>query len=137
MIILEYLRKILFHNYFTMLGIIFLTIIIFIPVSKISIAFQEVQAANALSIESKASKNISKKFCNSLGFGLSDESAMRFALGENSQENTNNAITGSTNPRDLISSIESDIMEKCGYLIGSSDNLKRGEIEEMINNLKS
>jgi len=65
----------------------------------------------------RISKDFSKKFCNGIAFGLSQESAMNFAMKENMEifkkkkgiENIDNKI--------LIEKVSTSVFDKCGYTL--------------------
>ena len=83
------------------------------------------EEVNALeSIDSKLIKKVSqsytKKFCNSIGFGLSKESAMNFSLKENNQVFGKRKGFNNINKELLAEGIALDVVEKCGYPINLS-----------------
>ena len=65
----------------------------------------------------KASQSYTKKFCNSIGFGLSKESAMNFSLKENNQVFKKRKGFDHINKELLAEEIAVDVVEKCGYPI--------------------
>ena len=75
----------------------------------------------------KVSKSYSKKFCNSIGFGLSKESAMNFSLRENNQVFNKRKKFNNINKDLLAESIAIEVVEKCGYPIKLSG--ERGILE--------
>ena len=75
----------------------------------------------------KVSKSYSKKFCNSIGFGLSKESAMNFSLKENNQVFNKRKEFNNINKDLLAESIAIEVVEKCGYPIELSG--ERGILE--------
>ena len=78
----------------------------------------------------KISKDYSKKFCNSVAFGLSKESAMNFSIAENKQVFKNKKGVNKINKEQLAEEIAISTVENCGYLI----NLKGQKgIEEFKN----
>ena len=68
----------------------------------------------------KASKSYSKKFCNSVGFGLSKESAMNFSLKENNQVFNKRKGFNNLNKELLAEEIAIEVVDKCGYPINLS-----------------
>ena len=68
----------------------------------------------------KASQSYTKKFCNSIGFGLSKESAMNFSLKENNQVFNKRRGFNSINKELLAEEISIAVVEKCGYPINLS-----------------
>ena len=68
----------------------------------------------------KVSKSYTKKFCNSIGFGLSKESAMNFSLKENNQVFSKKKEFNNINKELLAEEIAMLVVEKCGYPINLS-----------------
>jgi len=68
----------------------------------------------------KVSKSYTKKFCNSIGFGLSKESAMKFSLIENNQAFNKRKEFNNINKELLAEEIAIEVVEKCGYPINLS-----------------
>ena len=78
----------------------------------------------------KISKDYTKKFCNSIGFGLSKESAMRFSFSENKEIFKNRKGIQNIDQELLSQKIASSVIDGCGYqlnLYGEKD------IEEFAN----
>ena len=78
----------------------------------------------------KISKDFTKKFCNSIGFGLSKESAMNFSFSENKQIFKNRKGIKNIDKELLAQKIASSVIDGCGYqlnLYGEKD------IEEFAN----
>ena len=65
----------------------------------------------------KISKDYTKKFCNSIAFGLSKESAMNFSIAENKQVFKNKKGVNKINKELLAEEIAISTVENCGYLI--------------------
>ena len=65
----------------------------------------------------KVSESYTKKFCNSIGFGLSKESAMNFSLKENNQVFNKRKNFENINKEALAEEIAIGVIEKCGYPI--------------------
>ena len=65
----------------------------------------------------KISRSYTKKFCNSIGFGLSKESAMNFSIEENKQVFKNKKDINNINKELLAEEIAISVIEKCGYPI--------------------
>ena len=65
----------------------------------------------------KVSRSYTKKFCNSIGFGLSKESAMNFSLQENNQVFNKKKDFKNINKAALAEEIAIGVIEKCGYPI--------------------
>ena len=68
----------------------------------------------------KVSKSYTNKFCNSVGFGLSQESAMNFSLKENNQIFNKRKEFNNINKELLAEEIAIQVVEKCGYPINLS-----------------
>ena len=75
----------------------------------------------------KVSSSYTKKFCNSIGFGLSRESAMNFSLEENYQVFKNKKEINTVDKELLAEEIAISVIEKCGYPINLSG--EKGIIE--------
>ena len=65
----------------------------------------------------KVSKSYSNKFCNSIGFGLSKESAMNFSIKENNEVFNKRNGFNTINKELLAEEIASLVIENCGYPI--------------------
>ena len=68
----------------------------------------------------KVSKSYTKKFCNSIGFGLSKESAMNFSFKENNQVFNKRKDFNHINKELLAEEIAIEVVRKCGYPINLS-----------------
>lgn len=68
----------------------------------------------------KMSKSYTNKFCNSIGFGLSKESAMSFSLKENNEVFRRRKGFNSINKELLAEEIAISVVENCGYPINLS-----------------
>ena len=107
-----------------------LVAIIFLICSTLSIFHTEKLYASE-SVDSvlikKVSQSYTKKFCNSIGFGLSKESAMNFSLKENNQVFNKRKEFNNINKELLAEEIAILVVEKCGYPINLSG--EKGVIE--------
>ena len=74
------------------------------------------ESANSVLIK-KVSDSYTRKFCNSIGFGLSKESAMNFSIKENSQVFNKRKGFNNINKELLAEEIAKKVIEKCGYPI--------------------
>ena len=63
----------------------------------------------------KVSKSYTNKFCNSIGFGLSKESAMSFSLEENKKTFKKRKEINTINKELLAEEIAISVIEQCGY----------------------
>ena len=68
----------------------------------------------------KVSKSYTKKFCNSIGFGLSKGSAMNFSIKENNQVFNKRKEFNNINKELLADKIAIAVVEKCGYPVNLS-----------------
>tara|TARA_B100000945_G_C20121831_1_gene475208 strand:+ start:106 stop:492 length:387 start_codon:yes stop_codon:yes gene_type:complete len=75
----------------------------------------------------KVSQSYTKKFCNSIGFGLSKENAMNFSLNENNQAFNKRKNFKNINKELLAEEVAIAVVEKCGYPINLSG--ERGILE--------
>ena len=75
----------------------------------------------------KISTDYTKKFCNSIGFGLSKESAMKFSLEENRKAFKNKNNINIIDKKLLAEEIATTVVERCGYPINLSG--EKGIIE--------
>ena len=66
----------------------------------------------------RISKDYTNKFCNSIAFGLSKESAMNFANKENNMIFKKKRGIDKINKDSVSKSIAALVVEDCGYLIG-------------------
>ena len=66
----------------------------------------------------RISKDYTNKFCNSLAFGLSKESAMNFSYQENNMIFKKKKYWDDLNQDFIANSIAISVVEDCGYLIG-------------------
>ena len=78
-----------------------------------------IESVNSVLIK-KVSKSYTQKFCNSIGFGLSKESAMNFSLNENNQVFKKRKDFNNLNKELLAEEIAIAVVEKCGYPINLS-----------------
>ena len=74
------------------------------------------ESADSILIK-KVSEGYTKKFCNSIGFGLSKESAMNFSLEENNQVFNKRKEFRTINKEILANKIATAVVDKCGYPI--------------------
>ena len=68
----------------------------------------------------KVTKSYTNKFCNSIGFGLSKESAMNFSLKENNQVFKRKKGFNNIKKELIAEEIAIAVIEKCGYPINLS-----------------
>ena len=87
----------------------------------------EVKESNLIE---KISKDYTKKFCNSIGFGLSRESAMNFSFSENKQIFKNRKGINNIDKELLANRIATSVVDGCGYQLDLYGNK---DIEEFAN----
>tara|TARA_Y100001968_G_scaffold301689_1_gene314204 strand:- start:9051 stop:9500 length:450 start_codon:yes stop_codon:yes gene_type:complete len=68
----------------------------------------------AKKLQIKVSNKFTKKFCNSIGFGISKDSAIKFAIGENNKEISNSKLISLINRDQLEEEISTKIVDSCG-----------------------
>ncbi len=75
-----------------------------------------------IKLQDKVSKKISKTFCNSTGFGISSEGALKFALGETKSEFSKNPLIEKVDLNGLKDQILVDIGDTCySFELSKSD----------------
>ena len=83
---------------------------------------------NALTIKQndelvvRIAKDFSKKFCNGVGFGLSKESAVNFAMKENISSFKNKKGIESINTEAIVEKASNLVVDKCGYSLTLSED---------------
>ena len=105
------------------------SIILFILILTINISYFSFEIASASEKQSsdlieRISKDFTKKFCNSIGFGLSKESAMNFSFAENNKIFEKRKGMESLNKELLANKIAFSVINGCGYqldLYGDED----------------
>ena len=103
--------------FFQISSFLIFILIIFNPINT-DIAASKDLASNDLI--NKISRDYTRKFCNSIGFGLSKESAMNFALKENKQTFVNKKGINNIEINELSDEVSISVIESCGYPIGLS-----------------
>ena len=94
---------------------------------------------NALSVKQndelieRIAKDFSKKFCNGVGFGLSQESAVNFAMKENMAIFKNKKGIENIDTKAIAEKVSISVVDKCGYVLNLSEELwgltfKKGEL---------
>ena len=109
----EKLKKIFLHL-FTFIFIISSTLILFYTQESYASESDE-----SILIR-KISQSYTKKFCNSIGFGLSMESSMHFSMKENNQVFKKRKGIDNINKELIADAIALEVVEKCGYPIDLS-----------------
>ena len=80
----------------------------------------------------KVSNDYTKKFCNGIGFGLSKQSAMTFAMKENKQTFANKKGIDQINKEELAEKIATSVIESCGYPIDLAGEKGINEFREFF-----
>ena len=111
--ILKKIKKMIFR-FFTFILLIFISIIV--PNTKMVSAVE----VNSSDFIKKVSKSYTKKFCNAIGFGLSEESAMNFSMEENKKAFKKIKEISKSNKELLAEEIAISVVENCGYPINLS-----------------
>ncbi len=74
-------------------------------------------------LESKVSRKFAKTYCNSTGFGISNDGALRFSLGETKGEFSKNPLVEKVDLNRLKDQILTDIADTCYYFDLTKDDL--------------
>ena len=69
----------------------------------------------------RIAKDFSNKFCNGIGFGLSEESAMNFAMKENMATFKNKKGLESIDNKLIVEKISLSVLNKCGFELNLSE----------------
>ena len=83
---------------------------------------------NALSVKQndelieRIAKDFSKKFCNGVGFGLSQESAVNFAMKENIAIFKNKKGIENIDANSIAEKVSITVVDKCGYQLNLSED---------------
>lgn len=112
------------------IGSLFLFIILTTNIFFIQTDIASASEPKEANLIEKISKDYTKKFCNSIGFGLSKESAMNFSLSENKEIFKNRQGIKNIDKELLAHKIAYSVIDGCGYqldLYGDKD------IEEFAN----
>jgi len=108
---------------------------ILVLVLNINIGFLSIKEVNALEqkqniLLEKISIDYTKKFCNSIGFGLSKESAMNFTFSENKKIFEKKKGFKEIDKKSLANQIATSVIDGCGYQL---DLYGDKNIEEFAN----
>ena len=66
-------------------------------------------------LESKVAKKFSKTFCNSTGFGISEDGALKFSLGETAVEFSKKPLISKVNLENIKDEILNEVSDTCYY----------------------
>ena len=104
----------------------FISFLLFFPVNS---AFsKEIPQKNIDNLTNKVAKKFSRTFCNTSNFGISDEGAIEFAIGETSKEFSKNKIIKFVNFDEVNKKIISNIEGDCQVFDFPVDELANLEI---------
>ena len=78
---------------------------------------------NLNKFENKVAKKFSRTFCNSTGFGISAEGALKFSIGETKSEFTKNPLIEKVNLEKIKDQIITDIADSCYYFDLTKEDL--------------
>ncbi|AAP99639.1 MULTISPECIES: hypothetical protein [Prochlorococcus] len=81
-------------------------------------------------LENKVSKKFSKTFCNSTGFGISYEGALKFSLGETKGEFSKNPLIDKVDIENIKDQILADIPNTCYYFELAKSDLNELTLEK-------
>ena len=81
----------------------------------------------------RIAKDFSKKFCNGVGFGLSQESAVNFAMKENIAIFKKRKGIENIDSKDIVEKVSFSVIDKCDYSLNLSENqwelaFKKGDL---------
>ena len=124
------------------IGILFLFItIITTNIFSLNIDIASASEPKESKLIEKISKDYTNKFCNSIGFGLSKESAMNFSLIENKKVFEKKKDIRNIDPILIAEKISISVIEKCGYPINLTGESGINEFKtyylQKYNDLKS
>ena len=101
-----------------------------IGIASPAIATQDLEKQTK-KLEQKISKKFSKTFCNSTGFGISYDGALKFALGETKGEFAKNQLIGNVDVENLKDKILTDIANTCYYFELTKTDLNGLQLEKI------
>ena len=104
----------------------FISFLFLLPINT---AFsKEIPQKNIDNLTNKVAKKFSRTFCNTSNFGISDEGAIEFALGETSKEFSKNKLIEFVNFYEMNKKIISNIEADCQVFDFPVDELSKLEI---------
>ncbi len=74
-------------------------------------------------LENRVAKKFSKTFCNSTGFGISEEGALKFSLGETAVEFSKKPLISQVNLENIKDQILNEVSDTCYYFELSKNDL--------------
>ena len=93
------------------------TLIIFTTTIETNKVLASTTSNDVSKLINKVSKSYTNKFCNSIAFGLSKESAMNFSIVENNKTYKKKIDLKNINKDQLAEEIAISVVENCGYPI--------------------
>tara|TARA_B100000131_G_scaffold283779_1_gene291951 strand:- start:154 stop:513 length:360 start_codon:yes stop_codon:yes gene_type:complete len=75
-------------------------------------------------LENRVAKKFSKTFCNSTGFGISQEGALKFSLGETAVEFSKKPLIAQVNLENVKDQILNEVSDTCYYFELSKSDLE-------------
>ena len=70
----------------------------------------------------RIARDFSKKFCNGVGFGLSQESAVNFAMKENMAIFNKKKGFENIDNKAIVEKVSNAVVDKCGYPLNLSED---------------
>ena len=114
-----------------MRNVLLLVVIInFIIFNPLSLNAKDLDNKNLESLTLKVSKKFSRTYCNTFKFGISNEGAIEFALGETNKEFSKNKSYGNINLNDLNKEIISNIENECQVYDFPENELARLDVKK-------
>ena len=92
---------------------------------------KEISQKNIVNLTNKVAKKFSRTFCNTSNFGISDEGAIEFAIGETNKEFSKNKLIQFVNFEEINKKIISNIEADCQVFDFPVDEL--ANLENMKN----
>ena len=77
-------------------------------------------------LENKVSKKFAKTFCNSTGFGISEEGALKFSLGETEVEFSQNPLISKVDMINIKGQILDEVADTCYFF-----DLKESDLDTL------
>ena len=112
-----------------MIKFIILLFISFIFIFPINSAFsKEIPQKNIDNLTNKVAKKFSRTFCNTSNFGISDDGAIEFALGETTKQYSKNKLIEFINLNEVNKKIISNIEADCQVFDFPVDELVKLEV---------
>ena len=89
----------------------------------------EVTSKSINKFNQKISNKFSRTYCNTIQFGISNEGALAFAIGETNKEFKNNKLNKFVDYKLLKNNIVNDLQKKCNAFDFQIDNLDKLKFE--------